>query len=184
MDLLIKTGYKYEENYEANTLFRMDNIFTFLTAVLTLDDQHEKIQEFIDKYSFHLIKYEDLLSFYIRTIPQDENDDGYNIQILMDIFGHINSAFTSSCKSRSIIANKLHNNEVPPSSYVKTYNINIYSHHIHYNCYKQLLQQSTRKMSVDEIMSLKIHPLKKNASLMDFTQISLVMSILDSKEEL
>lgn len=55
----------------------------------------------------------------------------------------------------SIIANKLQNNEVPPSSYVKTYNINICSHHIHYNCYKQLLQQSTRKMSVDEIMSLK-----------------------------
>ncbi|KAK8841011.1 hypothetical protein M9Y10_027848 [Tritrichomonas musculus] len=55
----------------------------------------------------------------------------------------------------SIFANKFHNNEVPPSSYVKTYDINICSHHIHYNCYKQLLQQNARKMSVDEIMSLK-----------------------------
>lgn len=102
---IIKSDYEYDQNYDANTIHRIISIECFLNAVLTFDDQHEKIQEFIDKYSSLLVKYEGLIPFCVKLVPEDDNDKGYVSQVLMTILGKLNAVF-SRCNEFSSKKNK------------------------------------------------------------------------------
>lgn len=100
LDILVKSGFEYEENYEANTIHRIQNVSSYLWSVSTLDNQLLKIQEFINKYSNLLVKYEGMLSFYARSTPEDVNNKGYNVESLMEVLGKMNSFFFLDTKNK------------------------------------------------------------------------------------
>lgn len=75
IDMFMETNYVLSEDYSQCTLGRVSYTRRFLEAVLSIDEQHENIQIFIDKYSKLLIEYERVISLHVHEIPEDENYD-------------------------------------------------------------------------------------------------------------
>lgn len=99
LNTLRRTNFEYDKNFECSTLVRLSLVGRFLSNALSIEDQHDNIQDFINRYCNMFVGCEGMISFYVRTTPQDEDDAGYNLTNMMGIFGQINNLFTPNSQS-------------------------------------------------------------------------------------